>query len=110
MTAPAATTTPLPSTHRSKDFALELKSIDQEPVDGIASFSGIASAVGVVDHHNEVIEAGAFDETLATKGTTYPLLWQHRTDQPVGVITLSVDARGDLIGTGSINLDVQLGR
>lgn len=72
-------------------------------------FTGIASAVGVLDAHNEVIEAGAFDGNDLAK--TYPLLWQHDTRNPVGVVKFAVDARGDLIvEKGEINLDTQQGR
>lgn len=103
------TAAPLPLTTHRKAYALEVKAVEA-PDDGVGRFSGIASAVGVLDHHGDVIEAGAFDATLAKKGAEFPLLWQHRMDQPIGVITLSVDARGDLVGEGAINLDVQLGR
>jgi uncharacterized protein len=98
---------PLPHTTHRKAFALELKSVTEE--DGFARFSSIASAVGVLDQHGDVIEAGAFDETLATKGGTLPLLWQHDQAQPIGVIKVSVDQRGDLIGEGEINLAVRKG-
>lgn len=97
---------------RRKSF--ELTNIKlAEPAEGEApsgKFEGIASAVGVLDRHNEIIATGAFDRTLEDKGPTFVLLWQHDPGKPIGVINLSTDARGDLIGEGELNLDTQLGK
>lgn len=105
-------TAPLPqpvAESRRKSFTLDhLKlATDGEP-DG--TFTGIASAVGVLDRHGEIIERGAFDTDLATNGGRRVLLWQHNPSQPIGVIDLSTDQRGDLVAKGTINLDTQLGR
>lgn len=112
MTASAAAAPlPAPLEHRTKSFELtsvKLANPDEGEADG--TFTGIASAVGVLDRHGEVIETGAFDQTLAAKGPTFVLLWQHNPSQPIGVIHLSTDARGDLVAKGEINLDTQLGR
>lgn len=97
--------------HRYKAFELsELKLANPDDGEPEGTFSGIASAVGVTDRHGEVIEKGAFDAGLAAKGTRYTLLWQHAPSQPIGVIDVSTDARGDLVAKGEINLETQLGR
>lgn len=51
-------------------------------------FEGYAAVFGNVDSWGDVIEAGAFKKTLgeyAVKGTMPALLWQHRSDEPIGV-------------------------
>lgn len=88
---PSAAPLPPQAALRTKAYALEIKSTDD--ADGLGRFAGIASAVGVLDHHGDVIEAGAFDATLATKGGTLPLLWQHDMTNPIGVIKVRVDAK-----------------
>lgn len=53
------------------------------------SFVGIANATGVLDHHHEIVDPGAFQKTIAThkRNKTMPaLLWQHFSDQPIGII------------------------
>lgn len=112
MTASAqAATLPPPLEHRRKSFSLDnVKLADVEDGERGGTFTGIASAVGVLDRHGEVIEKGAFDRTLRDLGSEFVLLWQHNPSQPIGVITLSTDTRGDLVAKGDINLDTQLGR
>lgn len=52
--------------------------------------------------------SGAFREALA-RSTRYPLLWQHKDDQPVGVVELSEGTEG-LTADGRIALSVQQGK
>lgn len=107
----AAAPLPTQGETRQKSFALSsLKLANTDEGEQPGRFTGIASAVGVLDRHGEVIETGAFDQTLAEKGSEFVLLWQHNPSQPIGVINLSTDARGDLVAEGDINLDTQLGR
>lgn len=98
----------IPVGYQRKSFALELKSIDDEN----GTFTGIASAAGVLDWHGEVIAEGAYTQTLQRKGSTFPLLMHHDITRPAGIVELSVDATsGDLIVTkGQPNLDTQDGR
>jgi hypothetical protein len=51
---------------------------------------------------------GAFRESLG-RSTRYPLLWQHKDDQPVGVVELSESTEG-LIADGRLALEVQRAR
>jgi uncharacterized protein len=65
-----------------RDFDLEVKA----GADGV--FYGYGSVFGNVDRANEIVAAGAFTSSLAeraAKGRTLPVLWQHRTDSPIGV-------------------------
>jgi len=50
---------------------------------------------GKPDAARDTIVPGAFATTLAGRREPLPLYWQHRPDQPIGVIeTASEDARG----------------
>lgn len=58
-------------------------------------FAGYAALFDIADAARDTIRRGAFARTLATRTAPLPLYWQHRTDQPIGVIEqVSEDARG----------------
>jgi len=58
-------------------------------------FAGYAALFGTPDAARDTIVPGAFAATLARRSAPLPLLWQHRPDQPLGVIELArEDARG----------------
>lgn len=50
----------------------------------LGSFLGAASVYNVIDLHGDVIDPGACSASLARKGDTRPLLWQHYMDRPIG--------------------------
>lgn len=61
----------------------ELKSVTDE-----GTFAGYGSVFGNEDSYGDVVEPGAFAETLKTwakKGGLPPMLWQHRHDEPIGI-------------------------
>lgn len=68
---------------------LEVKEISAE-----GSFEGLLSPYGNVDGGNDVVKAGAFTKTLQEGGNTRPMLWQHKTDVPIGELTLEDRADG----------------
>ena len=68
---------------------LEIKEITAE-----GSFEGLLSAYGNVDGGGDVVEPGAYKKTLKEQGQTRPLLWQHKTDVPIGQLTLEDRADG----------------
>lgn len=76
-----------------RDFDFEIKSIAED-----GTFSGYGSVFGTVDSYNEVVAPGAFTESLAeiaAKGRTVPVLWQHRSSEPIGGWnSLKEDERG----------------
>lgn len=88
-----------------KAFEFDTKAISD---DGL--FSGYGSVFGVVDSYNEVVAPGAFLESIAetkAKGRTFPVLWQHRTGEPIGdwkIDSLKEDDRG-LFGDGELWMD-----
>ncbi|MGF9764116.1 HK97 family phage prohead protease [Microvirga sp. 0TCS3.31] len=79
-----------------RDFDLSIKAVKD---DGL--FSGYGSVFGVLDTYNEVVAPRAFEASLAdlrAKGRKVPILWQHRTDQPLGVYdALEENTRGLLV-------------
>lgn len=67
---------------------MEIKEITAE-----GTFEGLLSPYGNVDGGNEVVEPGAYTRTLKHHGSKVPMLWQHKSDVPVG--ELSLDDRKD---------------
>lgn len=83
-----------------RDFDLELKAVGDD-----GTFNGYGSVFGVVDSYQEVVARGAFTESLAeleAKGRPVPVLWQHRSSEPIGAWTdLKEDEHG-LFGAGEL--------
>jgi HK97 family phage prohead protease len=83
-------------------FPLALKSLND---DGL--FAGYASVFDVIDSHKDIIVKGAFARSLQKSGTDIKLLWQHKVDEPIGIITkIREDAKG-LYVEGKLLLDVR---
>jgi HK97 family phage prohead protease len=93
--------------------ARERKFVDiaLERVDEQGSFSGYASLFGRVDLSRDIVERGAFSNSLKTRGATgIRMLFQHDPAEPVGVWTeLREDARG-LFVRGRLSSDVARSR
>ena len=71
--------------HKQLACDLLIKSADDTGV-----FTGYGSVFDVVDSYSDVVQRGAFLETLnewAQKGRLPPILWQHRLAEPIGVFT-----------------------
>jgi HK97 family phage prohead protease len=96
-------------TIKVRDFDLSVKAVRE---DGF--FSGYGSVFGVVDSYNEIVAAGAFIDSLAdrkAKNRPIPVLWQHRTDAPIGVYeTVREDAKGLYVEGRLLTKDVALAR
>lgn len=73
---------------------------------------GYASVFGIVDKHNDIISAGAFKKSIAyfEKGRKIALLWQHKFDNPIGVINLLVEDEYGLYVEATISNSTQQGR
>ena len=77
------------------------------------TFSGYGSVFGVKDSYGDVVEPGAFKDSLSTwssKGKLPKMLWQHRSDQPIGVWTKMAEDSKGLVVEGRLILDVQQAR
>ena len=75
------------------DFTFETKSLTEA-----GEFEGYASTFGNVDQGGDVVEPGAFIESVVkakSDGRTIPMLWQHDQREPIGVWKdIAEDAKG----------------
>ena len=87
-------------TYQTKSVALELKSFSDD-----GTFSGYGSVFNITDQGGDVVESGAFGKSLKTwqdSGRVVPVLWQHRSGEPIGSWnSLSEDSHG-LIGKAAL--------
>lgn len=87
-------------TYMTKSVPLELKSFGED-----GSFSGYGSVFNVTDYGNDMVEPGAFEKSLklwGNSGRVVPVLWQHKTDEPIGAWPdLSEDDHG-LLGKADL--------
>ena len=70
----------------------EVKAVEDDGV-----FEGRGSVFGNVDSYKEIVAPGAFTETLAAwkaQGRLPPVLWQHRSGEPIGPHT-DMEERAD---------------
>jgi HK97 family phage prohead protease len=95
-----------PDEIRLKDHAQRIKAADGDA----RSFEGYVSVFGNIDSYGEKVMPGAFADSLARhkrEGTMPLLLWQHNSDDPIGVWDdLSDDGKG-LYGKGHLLTGVQ---
>jgi HK97 family phage prohead protease len=88
---------------KTADFDFSIKAVD-EAEEG--SFEGLASPFGgQADAYGDVIEYGAYSDTLArhAKAGTMPLmLWSHDPAEPIGVWTSFEERKGGLFGRGKL--------
>lgn len=69
---------------------------------GAMTFTAYASTFGNVDHGGDMIQRGAFKQTLTNPNRDRPLLWQHDPRIPIGIEkSIKEDGKG-LIGTWQI--------
>lgn len=90
------------------DMPCEFKEIDQDD-DG--SFEGYASVFNNKDLGNDVIRRGAFLESISERSPKgIKLLYQHKSDEPIGVIdSLEEDSKGLKI-KGRLAMGTQKGK
>ena len=84
----------------TKDVKLQVKALDED-----GTFEGYAAVFGNVDLGGDVIDSGAFDQTLGDSKTR-PILWLH--ESPAGVGEFSKDRKG-LHVKGKLVLSTQTG-
>lgn len=82
-------------------FRFDCKALDPET--GV--FQGYASTFGNVDLGGDMIEPGAFTQTLKHKKGKVVLLHQHDPAQRVGIAYLEEDGKGLKVSKGILNLD-----
>lgn len=93
---------------RRHAVALDVKGVSDAGV-----FEGHGSVFNVEDSYGDIVMPGAFKRTLEehqAEGTLPAMLWQHRSDEPIGVYTeMREDANG-LYVKGQIVLETTRGR
>jgi HK97 family phage prohead protease len=80
-----------------KNFKFQIKDLTEA-----GEFTGFASIFGNVDLQGDIVEKGAFARTLQHKGGRVPLLWQHKTDEPIGYVDVEEDDRGLRVTSGKL--------
>jgi HK97 family phage prohead protease len=71
-------------------------------------FSGYGSVFGVKDSYSDIVMPGAFAKSLAdwkSKGGMPALLWQHKTDEPIGIFTRMEEDEHGLFVEGKLLKD-----
>lgn len=72
--------------------------LDNKTIGEAGEFEGYGSVFGNADSYGDIVAPGAFSKSLAehnANGTMPALLWQHRSDEPVGVwMEMTEDAKG----------------
>lgn len=93
---------------KSIDVGFQVKAVSDDGV-----IEGYGSVFGVRDSYSDIVAAGAFKASLAahkSAGTMPALLWQHRSDEPIGVWkSMSEDEKG-LAVVGQLAMDTVRGR
>lgn len=93
---------------KSIDVGFQVKALSD---DGM--IEGYGSVFGVRDSYSDIVAAGAFNASLAAHkaaGTMPALLWQHRSDEPIGVWTSMVEDQKGLAVVGQLAMDTTRGR
>ena len=93
-------TKPSPVASTKCRLHMEIKEITAE-----GGFEGILSPYGNVDGGGDVVERGAYTKTLKERGNKVPLLWQHRSEFPIGTLVLE-DREDGLWCNGQLELDL----
>lgn len=96
-------------TEQFLDIDLEIKDVKKDEFRNVATFEGYGSVFGVKDSYSDIVEKGAFSESLKSNGMP-AMLWQHQTDMPIGVWVDAKEDNNGLMLRGELNLDVQSGR
>lgn len=92
----------------TRAYSLSIKAAGED-----GTIEGYGSVFGNVDEWDDIIAAGAFKATIAehkAAGTMPAMLWQHESDEPLGVWTeMEEDANG-LKLKGKLCLDTSKGK
>lgn len=89
--------------NRVRHLNLEIKSFEED-----GTFDGYGSVFGVKDSYGDIVVKGAFMNSLVSKMPK--LLWQHRTDMPIGIFTSAYEDAHGLRLQGKLALDTVMGK
>lgn len=82
----------------NKSFPFEIKTISES-----GAFTGYASVFGNEDLWGDIVVAGAFSKSIAVKKPA--MLWQHNSDEPIGIWTVIKEDDKGLYVEGQLLID-----
>lgn len=94
--------------HNRLSVTLELKETAED-----GTFKGYGSVFNVKDSYDDVVERGAFNESLTkwqSKGMLPPMLWQHDMRSPIGRYNVMREDGNGLYVEGKFSLGVEQAR
>ena len=95
--------------HGTLDVEAELKADESE--NGKGEFTGYGSVFGNKDYGNDIVVEGAFAKSIAGKGARgVKLLYQHKSDEPIGVFDEIIEDKRGLRVKGRLALGTQRGK
>ena len=80
----------------TRAFPLKLKSVSSD-----GTFVGYGSTYGNTDLQGDIVQPGAFAQSIQSQGKGYPLLWVHDQETPLGIAKIS-DSKTGLLVEGSL--------
>lgn len=93
--------------HKHMDVAFNIKAVSED-----GAFEGYGSVFNVKDSYDDIVVKGAFVDSLmmhGAKGSMPALLWQHDSDEPIGVYTEMREDDTGLYVKGQLALKTQRG-
>lgn len=93
--------------HKHMDVAFNIKAVSDD-----GTFEGYGSVFNVKDSYDDIVVKGAFADSLmmhGAKGSMPALLWQHDSDEPIGVYTEMREDDTGLYVKGQLALKTQRG-
>ncbi|HDZ25690.1 MAG TPA: HK97 family phage prohead protease, partial [Candidatus Aminicenantes bacterium] len=84
-----------------KEFLFDIKKLSDD-----GELSGYAAVFGIVDLGGDIIERGAFKQTIKEHDGVFPMTWYHDVRDPIGAVKVREDEHGLFI-KGRLNLAVQ---
>jgi len=93
--------------HKRMDVTFNIKAVSDD-----GSFDGYGSVFNVKDSYGDIVVKGAFNDSLlahGSKGSMPALLWQHDSDEPIGVYTEMREDDTGLYVKGQLALKTQRG-
>ncbi len=91
--------------NKSNEKHLHLQ-VKQETLTEEGTFTGYASIFGNKDSYNDIVQKGAFTNSLRDRKVK--LLWQHCPNKPIGKFTKIYEDDKGLFVEGQLFLDIQL--
>jgi len=93
------------------EIETKLSTIEGDEEKATGEFEGYASVFDNTDLGNDVIKSGAFKKSLRKRGAKgVKLLYQHKSDMPIGVFTSVKEDEHGLKVKGQLAMNVQAGK